>query len=65
LALDVSIFYILKPKVGDIFVIGERTYKVHKPPLRNNSGILWQIQAVNAYYIEVTGSIESCAKYRC
>jgi hypothetical protein len=49
LALDVSIFCILKPKVGYIFVIGERRYKTHTPPLRDNSGILWKIQAVNVY----------------
>lgn len=48
LALEVSIFDILKPMVGDIFVIGDRRYKVHTPPLRDNSGILWQIQAVGA-----------------
>ncbi|MDR1139073.1 MAG: hypothetical protein LBJ80_00355 [Rickettsiales bacterium] len=48
LVLEVSVFDILKPKVGDIFVIGDRRYKVHSPPLRDNSGILWQIQAVGA-----------------
>jgi len=47
--LEVSVFDILKPMVGDIFVIGDRRYKVHTPPLRDNSGILWKIQAINAY----------------
>lgn len=46
LTLEVSVFDILKPMVGDIFVIGDRRYKVHTPPLRDNSGILWKIQAV-------------------
>ncbi|MDG7056609.1 MAG: hypothetical protein LKM43_00415 [Wolbachia endosymbiont of Penenirmus auritus] len=49
LTLEVSVFDILKPMVGDIFVIGDRKYKIHSPPLRDNSGILWKIQAVNAY----------------
>lgn len=46
LALEVSVFDIFKPMVEDIFVIGDRRYKVHSPPLRDNSGILWQIQAI-------------------
>ena len=44
-ALEVSVFDVLKPKLGDIFVIGDRRYKVHRPPLRDNSGIVWKIEA--------------------
>ncbi|WP_353275794.1 hypothetical protein [Wolbachia endosymbiont (group A) of Pipizella viduata] len=43
--LEVSIFDVLQPVVGDIFIIGKRKYKVYSPPLRDNSGILWKIQA--------------------
>ncbi|WP_353289008.1 hypothetical protein [Wolbachia endosymbiont (group A) of Pogonocherus hispidulus] len=46
LTLEVSVFDVLKPMVGDIFVVGDRRYKVHSPPLRDNSGILWKINAV-------------------
>ncbi|MFP3020153.1 hypothetical protein [Wolbachia endosymbiont (group A) of Pogonocherus hispidulus] len=45
LILEVSIFDILKPMVGDVFIIGNRRYKVHSPPLRDNSGMVWKIQA--------------------
>ncbi|MBV2145286.1 MAG: hypothetical protein KTM48_00860 [Wolbachia endosymbiont of Pissodes strobi] len=45
LILEVSIFDVLQPMVGDIFVVGNRRYKVHSPPLRDNSGIVWKIQA--------------------
>ncbi|MFT4314336.1 MAG: hypothetical protein AB3P11_04525 [Wolbachia pipientis] len=45
LILEVSIFDVLKPMVGDVFVIGDRRYKVHSPPLRDNSGITWKIKA--------------------
>ncbi|WP_419236907.1 head-tail joining protein [Wolbachia endosymbiont of Rhagoletis indifferens] len=30
---------------GDIFIIDKRKYKVYSPPLRDNSGMLWKIQA--------------------
>ncbi|WP_265026142.1 MULTISPECIES: hypothetical protein [unclassified Wolbachia] len=46
LILEVSVFDVLQPVVGDTFVIGNRRYKVHSPPLRDNSGILWKINAV-------------------
>ncbi|WP_264376337.1 MULTISPECIES: hypothetical protein [unclassified Wolbachia] len=36
---------LLKPIVGDVFVIGDRRYKVHSPPLRDKSGITWKIKA--------------------
>lgn len=49
LILEVSVFDVLKPMVGDIFIIGGRRYKVHSPPLRDNSGMIWKIQASNAY----------------
>jgi len=49
LTLEVSVFDVLKPMVGDIFIIGGRRYKVHSPPLRDNSGIIWKIRASNAY----------------
>ncbi|WP_353271713.1 hypothetical protein [Wolbachia endosymbiont (group A) of Nomada goodeniana] len=49
LILEVSVFDVLQPVVGDIFIIGDRRYKVHSPPLRDNSGMLWKIQASNAY----------------
>jgi len=49
LILEVSVFDVLKPMVGDIFIIGGRRYKVHSPPLRDNSGIIWKIRASNAY----------------
>ncbi|WP_341820837.1 hypothetical protein [Wolbachia endosymbiont (group A) of Myopa testacea] len=45
LTLEVSVFDVLKPMVGDTFVIGNRRYKVHSLPLRDNSGVLWKIQA--------------------
>ena len=45
LALEVSVFDVLEPMVGDIFVIGDRRYKVHSPPLRDNSGMGWKIMA--------------------
>ncbi|WP_353274078.1 hypothetical protein [Wolbachia endosymbiont (group A) of Ennomos erosarius] len=45
LILEVSVFDILKPMVGDIFVIGNCKYKVHSPPLRDKSGITWKIKA--------------------
>ena len=46
LILEVSIFDVLQPVVGDTFIIDKRKYKVHSPPLRDNSGILWKINAV-------------------
>ncbi|WP_341816893.1 hypothetical protein [Wolbachia endosymbiont (group A) of Agelastica alni] len=46
LTLEVSVFDVLKPMVGDTFSIGSYRYKVHSPPLRDNSGILWKINAV-------------------
>ncbi len=46
LILEVSVFDILQPVVGDIFIIGDRRYKVHSPPLRDNSGMVWKIHAV-------------------
>lgn len=49
LILEVSVFDVLQPMVGDIFIIGKRKYKVYSPPLRDNSGMLWKIQASNAY----------------
>ncbi|WP_264706976.1 MULTISPECIES: hypothetical protein [unclassified Wolbachia] len=30
---------------GDIFVIGDRKYKVYSPPLQDNSGMVWKIRA--------------------
>ncbi|BET29169.1 hypothetical protein wCauATS_13710 [Wolbachia pipientis] len=45
LALEVSAFDVLRPIVGDVFVIGDRRYKVHSPPLRDKSGITWKIKA--------------------
>ncbi|MFP3021142.1 MAG: hypothetical protein ACEY3F_07605 [Wolbachia sp.] len=45
LILEVSVFDILKPIVGDIFVIGNCKYKVHLPPLRDKSGMIWRIEA--------------------
>ncbi|MDX5527642.1 MULTISPECIES: hypothetical protein [unclassified Wolbachia] len=45
LILEVSVFDVLQPMVGDIFIIGNRRYKVHSPPLRDNSGMIWKIQA--------------------
>ncbi|OAM03442.1 head-tail joining protein [Wolbachia endosymbiont of Dactylopius coccus] len=44
LFLEVSVFDVLQPMVGDIFVINDRKYKVHSPPLRDNSGIVWNIE---------------------
>ncbi|WP_264683008.1 head-tail joining protein [Wolbachia endosymbiont (group B) of Euphydryas aurinia] len=35
---------LLRPMVGDIFVIDGRKYKVYSPPLRDNSGIVWNIK---------------------
>ncbi|WP_341816092.1 hypothetical protein [Wolbachia endosymbiont (group B) of Idaea biselata] len=35
----------IRPIVGDVFVIGDRRYKVHSPPLREKSGITWKIKA--------------------
>ncbi|WP_253302229.1 head-tail joining protein [Wolbachia endosymbiont of Psylliodes chrysocephala] len=46
LILEVSIFDVLQPVVGDTFSIGSCRYRVHTPPLRDNSGILWKINAV-------------------
>ncbi|WP_353277706.1 hypothetical protein [Wolbachia endosymbiont (group A) of Agelastica alni] len=46
LILEVSVFDILQPVVGDTFSIGSCRYRVHTPPLRDNSGILWKINAV-------------------
>ncbi|WP_341823844.1 hypothetical protein [Wolbachia endosymbiont (group A) of Agelastica alni] len=45
LVLEVSAFDVLKPILGDVFVIGDRRYKVHSPPLRDKSGITWKIKA--------------------
>ncbi len=30
---------------GDTFSIGSCRYRVHTPPLRDNSGMVWKIQA--------------------
>lgn len=46
LSLEVSISDISKPMIGDTFVIGECKYKVHTPPLRDNSAMLWKVEAV-------------------
>ncbi|TVS85309.1 hypothetical protein COM43_004400 [Wolbachia pipientis] len=46
LILEVSVFDILQPVVGDTFSIGSCRYRVHSPPLRDNSGMIWKIQAV-------------------
>lgn len=46
LILEVSVFDVLKPMVGDTFSIGSCRYRVHTPPLRDNSGMVWKIQAV-------------------
>ncbi|KLT22150.1 MULTISPECIES: head-tail joining protein [Wolbachia] len=45
LFLEVSIFDILRPIVGDIFVIGDCKYKIHTLPLRDKSGMVWRIEA--------------------
>ncbi|MFT4314088.1 MAG: hypothetical protein AB3P11_03135 [Wolbachia pipientis] len=45
LILEVSIFDVLKPMVGDIFVISDCKYKIHTPPLRDKSGMVWRIEA--------------------
>ncbi|MBC6685937.1 hypothetical protein H9I48_01525 [Wolbachia pipientis] len=45
LFLEVSVFDVLRPMVGDIFVIGDRKYKVYSPPLQDNSGMIWKIRA--------------------
>ncbi len=45
LVLEVSAFDVLQPIVGDIFVIGDRKYKVYSPPLQDNSGMIWKIRA--------------------
>ncbi|MBA8757913.1 hypothetical protein HCR18_02320 [Wolbachia pipientis] len=45
LTLEVSVFDVLKPMVGDIFVIGDCKYKIHTPPLRDKSGMIWRIEA--------------------
>ncbi|WP_353285687.1 hypothetical protein [Wolbachia endosymbiont (group A) of Gastracanthus pulcherrimus] len=42
---EVSVFDVLRPMVGDIFVIGDRKYKVYSPPLQDNSGMVWKIRA--------------------
>ncbi|WP_254229485.1 head-tail joining protein [Wolbachia pipientis] len=49
LVLEVSAFDVLQPIVGDIFVIGDRKYKVYSPPLQDNSGMVWKIRASDAY----------------
>nr|WP_264374888.1 hypothetical protein [Wolbachia endosymbiont (group B) of Carcina quercana] len=36
---------LLRPIVGDVFVIGDRKYKVYSPPLQDNSGMIWKIRA--------------------
>ncbi|WP_353283768.1 hypothetical protein [Wolbachia endosymbiont (group A) of Lypha dubia] len=46
LTLEVSVFDVLKPMVGDTFSIGSCRYRVHSPPLRDNSGMVWKIHAV-------------------
>ncbi|WP_353277834.1 hypothetical protein [Wolbachia endosymbiont (group A) of Agelastica alni] len=46
LILEVSVFDVLQPVVGDIFIIGKHKYKVYSPPLRDNSGMIWKIHAV-------------------
>ncbi|BDG76437.1 MULTISPECIES: head-tail joining protein [Wolbachia] len=45
LVLEISAFDLLQPIVGDIFVIGDRKYKVYSPPLQDNSGMVWKIRA--------------------
>ncbi|MFP3016323.1 MAG: hypothetical protein ACEY3H_01820, partial [Wolbachia sp.] len=45
LVLEVSAFDVLQPIVGDIFVIGDCKYKIHTPPLRDKSGMIWRIEA--------------------
>lgn len=49
LVLEISAFDLLQPIVGDIFVIGDRKYKVYSPPLQDNSGMVWKIRASDAY----------------
>ncbi|WP_353278927.1 hypothetical protein [Wolbachia endosymbiont (group B) of Longitarsus flavicornis] len=49
LVLEISAFDVLQPIVGDIFVIGDRKYKVYSPPLQDNSGMVWKIRASDAY----------------
>ncbi len=46
LILEVSVFDILQPIVGDIFVINEQKYKVHSSPLKDNSEMLWRIECM-------------------
>jgi hypothetical protein len=43
LTLEVSVFDVLQPLIGDIFVVNGCKYKIHSPPLRDNSGMLWNI----------------------
>ncbi|QEK90185.1 head-tail joining protein [Wolbachia endosymbiont of Chrysomya megacephala] len=45
LFLEVSVFDVLRPMVGDTFIIGDRKYKVYSPPLQDNSGMIWKIRA--------------------
>ncbi|MDV6249272.1 MULTISPECIES: head-tail joining protein [unclassified Wolbachia] len=45
LVLEISAFDVLQPIVGDIFVIGDRKYKVYSPPLQDNSVMVWKIRA--------------------
>jgi hypothetical protein len=47
LILEVSVFDVLQPMVGDIFVSGDSKYKVHSPPLRDNSEMIWKIHAMS------------------
>nr|WP_253308767.1 hypothetical protein [Rickettsia endosymbiont of Ceutorhynchus assimilis] len=44
LVLEISAFDVLQPIIGDIFVIGDRKYKVYSPPLQDNSGMVWKIR---------------------
>lgn len=46
LILEVSVFDILQPAVGDVFIINEQKYKVHSPPLKDNSAVLWKIECI-------------------
>ncbi|WP_339045278.1 hypothetical protein [Candidatus Mesenet endosymbiont of Agriotes lineatus] len=46
LILEVSVFDVLQPAVGDVFVINEQKYKIYLPPLKDNSGMLWRIECM-------------------
>ncbi|APR98992.1 head-tail joining protein [Wolbachia endosymbiont of Folsomia candida] len=46
LTLEVSVFDVLQPVIGDVFVVNGCKYRIHSPPLRDNSGMVWEINAM-------------------